>query len=81
MPLSNSQYNQIMRDYDAQQLLDRQIEVQRTEELYRKLPQLKEIDQKIADVSLEVAMEMIESGHSERLDQEVDRRVRLLVGD
>ena len=81
MPLSNSQYNQIMRDYDAQQLLDRQIEVQRTEELYRKLPQLKEIDQKIADVSLEVAMEMIESGHSERLDQEVDRRVRLLVDE
>ena len=38
MPLSNSQYDEIMREYDQRQLQDRRILDERRKEVFQKIP-------------------------------------------
>ena len=47
MPLSNSQYDEILRSYDARQLAHQRLVEARTKEAYERLPRLKEIDDAI----------------------------------
>ncbi|MCI8994030.1 MAG: ATP-binding protein [Eubacterium sp.] len=60
MSLTNSQYAQIMREYDNRQQKNRHILRQRKNDLYQELPRLKEIEEEIADISLSHAARMIE---------------------
>lgn len=52
MPLQNSQYDAIMREYNRRQFLNRHVLEQHKEEAFAKLPRLREIEQEIAAVSL-----------------------------
>ena len=55
MPLSNSQYDEIMHEYDERQLNNRHILEARRKEVSDKLPRLKEIDAKVASTSVRQA--------------------------
>lgn len=55
MPLSNSQYDEIMRDYDKRQLHNRHLLDTRRDEVFRKLPRIKEIDALVASSAVEQA--------------------------
>lgn len=55
MPIKNHQYNSIMREYDARRLKSHREAMARREELYAKLPRLKELDDEIAHGSVESA--------------------------
>ena len=48
MPLSNSQYDEIMREYDQRQLQDRRILDERRKEVFQKIPKLKELESTVA---------------------------------
>ena len=52
MALSNSQYDEIMRDYDRQQLEDRRILDDRRKSVYARVPRLQEIDAAVASSSV-----------------------------
>ncbi len=60
MPLSNSQYDEIRRSYDARQLRNQRILEERTKEAYEKLPRLKEIDDAIASCSVAQARRLLD---------------------
>ena len=53
MPLQNSQYDTIMREYDRKQLEHRHMLDAHKEEAYQKVPRLREIEREIASVSLQ----------------------------
>lgn len=55
MPLSNAQYDEIMRGYQQKQIQNRHLTQERLEKLYVKLPQLKSINDQIASLSVEAA--------------------------
>lgn len=55
MPLKNFQYNKILRDYDAKQLESKHNLDLRTEEVYKTIPEMKEIDDKVIRSSIESA--------------------------
>ena len=48
MALSNSQYQEIMRDYQAQQLKNKHEQDARVSEIYEILPAVKELDQAVS---------------------------------
>lgn len=48
MPLSNSQYDEILREYDAKQTRNRHLAEKRREEVYAKEPRLQELDDMIS---------------------------------
>lgn len=52
MGLSNSQYNEIMREYDRTRQNNNEILLNRFREIYDKIPRIKEIDEKIASGSV-----------------------------
>ncbi|MFR4351654.1 MAG: ATP-binding protein [Roseburia sp.] len=52
MPLNNSQYDELIRKYDARQLANQRALEARTKEAYARIPQLKEIDDAIASCSV-----------------------------
>lgn len=60
MPLSNSQYDELIRGYEARQLKNHQELQQRIRHAYYKVPRLKEIDDAIASVSIAQAKKMLE---------------------
>lgn len=60
MPLSNSQYDEILRTYDARQLHNQRVLEKRTKEIYQKLPRLKEIDDAIAACSVAQARRLLD---------------------
>lgn len=47
MALTNSQYNEVMRDYEQQQLKDRYDRQRRVEEVYGQVPQIRQLDGEI----------------------------------
>ncbi len=55
MPLSNSQYDEIMRDYDKRQLHNRHLLDTRKDEVFQKIPRIKEIDALVASSAVEKA--------------------------
>lgn len=60
MPLSNSQYDEIIREYDARQLRNQHLLEARTKEAYEQLPRLKEIDDAIASCSVAQAKRLLD---------------------
>ncbi|MCI5700098.1 MAG: ATP-binding protein [Lachnospiraceae bacterium] len=53
MPLQNSQYDTIMREYNRKQLMHRHILEEHKQEVYQKIPRLREIEREITAVSLQ----------------------------
>ena len=64
MNLLNTQYDQIMRHYDQLRERNRIETDARTEEIYRKIPEIRALDQRVASVSAAAARAMIASGGS-----------------
>lgn len=64
MALSNSQYDEIMRDYDRQQLEDRRILDERRKSVYARVPRLQEIDAAVASSSVRKARLLLDGDPS-----------------
>jgi DNA replication protein DnaC len=52
MPLSNSQYDEIMREYDKRQLANRRVMDGRRREVYARIPLLRQLDSEVASDSV-----------------------------
>ncbi|MGN0484927.1 MAG: ATP-binding protein [Lachnospiraceae bacterium] len=59
MGLTNTQYDTLMRQYNARQLKSQRVVTQRKDALYAAHPQLKEIEQEIAHLSVEKARALL----------------------
>ena len=68
MPLSNSQYDAIMRIYSQKQLKNRRNLDRRKQEVYAKIPRLPEIDAEIASVSVRKALFLLGDPNGSDLD-------------
>lgn len=55
MPLTNTQYDQLMRDYQQKQLRNQHIVDERQRDLYGKVPLLRDLDEQIRSVSMQAA--------------------------
>lgn len=64
MPLSNSQYDEIMREYDQCQLQDRRILDERRRKVFQKIPQLKELESTVASRSVRQARLLLDGDTS-----------------
>ena len=64
MALSNSQYDEIMRNYDRQQLDDRRILDERCKSVYLRVPRLQEIDAAVASSSVRKARLLLDGDPS-----------------
>ena len=53
MPLTNAQYDSLMREYNQKQMRNHQIVLQREKELYDKLPELTRLDDQVSQLSVE----------------------------
>lgn len=60
MPLNNSQYDEIFREYDARQLHNQHVLEARVREAYARVPRLKEIDDAIASCSIAQARRLLD---------------------
>ena len=85
MALSNSQYDQLMRDYEQLQL-DNEHELRlRFDEVYVKIPKLRTIDDTISSLSVEKAKRLLEgdedalSSFHEKLLTLTDEKQKLLT--
>lgn len=63
MPLQNYQYDTIMREYSKTQSQNRRILEERTQEIYKKIPRIHEIDEEVATLSAKKARALL-SGES-----------------
>lgn len=71
MAITNAQYDEIMRGYQQEQLTNRRLVQERMEEAYKKVPQLKSIQDKIASGSIAAARKKLSndlSGYKTELD-------------
>lgn len=75
MALSNSQYQEIMRDYQAQQLRNKHEQDERVKEIYERIPVIKELDQAVSTRAVIRAKELL-NGHKQALE-----RLREEIGD
>lgn len=64
MALSNTQYNTLIRRYEAKQLKNQHIVMDRTNSLYQEIPRLSEIDNTISSVSVVQAKKLLEGDES-----------------
>lgn len=60
MALSNTQYNTLMRRYEARQLKNQRIAMDRLHCVYRELPRLNEIDNEISSLAVAQAKKLID---------------------
>mgnify|MGYP000258446169 CR=1 FL=1 len=67
MPLQNYQYDTIMREYSKTQAQNRRILEERTQEIYKKIPRIHEIDEEVATLSAQKARALL-SGESSGLE-------------
>ncbi len=68
MPLSNAQYDEIMRGYEARQIKNKHITDVRTRQAYQQAPRLKEIDTAIAETSVRQAKKLLDGDDSALAD-------------
>ena len=61
MGLKNSQYHAIMRKYEQKQLHSHDIQVARYEEVYKKLPEFKALDDSIASLSIQYGKKLLDT--------------------
>lgn len=66
MPLNNSQYDTIIRDYQRRQSIHRRQKEERVRNAYEKLPRLREIDDEVASLSVACGKKLL-SGDSDAL--------------
>ena len=59
MPLQNYQYDTIMREYSKTQSRNRRILEERTQEIYEKIPRIREIDEEVASLSAQKARALL----------------------
>ena len=59
MGLKNSQYYAIMRDYERKQLKSHDIQTARYEEVYKKLPEFKALDESISILSVQYGKKLL----------------------
>lgn len=73
MPLTNKQYDEIMRTYQERQLSRQRLISARKKELYHALPRLAELDGQIASLSVRSARELLDGGDGSllKLKQEI----------
>ena len=71
MALSNSQYDEIIRGYDALQLKNSRIRQERLQEAYAKEPRLKELDDSIASCSVAQAHKYLDGQQSALMELKV----------
>ena len=72
MGLTNTQYNEIMRDYYRQQLKNQQELSERRQEIYQRFPEFHELDRRIASESCACARALLLEGTASQ-----DSRVRM----
>ena len=60
MALNNAQYNILQRRYEAKQLENQHIVMERMQNVYAKLPQLAKIDDSISSLSIAQAKKLID---------------------
>ncbi len=74
MSLSNSQYDELVRRYDARQLYNQHIQLDRRNRLYRAYPRLKELEELTASASVRQAKKLLEGDDQalSQLRQELD---------
>jgi DNA replication protein DnaC len=86
MPLSNSQYDEIMREYDKRQLSNRRIMDARRREVYARIPRLRQIDSEVASDSVRRARLLLDGDATataslhEELSSKSETRSALLEG-
>ena len=68
MPLSNSQYNAIMRMYEEKQRKSRYLLEQRKDAVYQQIPEYEELDHQVSSTSIAHARKML-SGDSNALSE------------
>lgn len=75
MGLKNSQYHAIMREYEQKQLHNHDVQVARYEEVYRKLPEFKKIDESISVLSVQYGKKLLngDTGAIDSLKEELAR--------
>jgi DNA replication protein DnaC len=64
MALTNAQYDEIMRGYEERQIRNRHLTQDRQESAYARIPALKDIDNKIAEISVKSARKMLDGNSS-----------------
>lgn len=85
MSLSNTQYNILMRRYEAKQLKNQHIITNRMQEVYQALPRLLEIDNEISSLSVTQAKKLIDGNENalacfhDRLKALTGEKARLLA--
>lgn len=74
MSLNNSQYNAIMRIYNQRQFQDKYEQDQRREEVYQKVPQIKQIEDEISSQAVRCARKLLDgdAGAKEELKQHIE---------
>ena len=60
MSLNNSQYNAIMRIYNQRQFQDKYEQDQRREEVYQKVPQIRQIEDEISSQAVRCARKLLD---------------------
>lgn len=68
MPLTNTQYDQIMRGYQDRQLKRQQLIDTRREEIAAKIPKITELDAQIASLSVRRARQLLDGDASALTD-------------
>ena len=76
MPLTNSQYDAIMRSYEAKQRAVRHRLEHNTETVYRKIPGYEDLDRKVASISIEQGRKLL--GGNEGALPELRQRLKAL---
>lgn len=78
MPLTNTQYDLIMRDYEARQTANRHLLEERRKEVYEKLPQLRLLEDQISSNSVSRARFLLDGDEDTQsaLKQEIQGLIR-----
>lgn len=85
MPLTNSQYDEIMRTYEQTRFANRDKLLKRYDEVYQKIPELKDLDASVSTLSIANAKKMLSSDQSDlrsfkdKLQGLTRKRVELLT--
>ena len=64
MPLSNSQYDAMIRTFEERQLHNQHLHTSRKEEIYRKIPEFETLDSSIASISVQQGKKLIDGDAS-----------------
>ena len=62
MAIDNSSYNAIMREYENIRANNRAVQVRRIEEVYEKIPEMKELNNSTGSVAVSRYKESLKSG-------------------